>query len=75
MERTTRKQVDGLLEQINRQGIGRFYVEGSATGFNLYEELDHGVHDVLFGRTKAEIYAKLHAFLAGAVYANGRVQV
>jgi hypothetical protein len=74
MERTTRKQLDGLCDQLNRQGVGRFYVEGS-TGWNLYEELSPGAHDVLYGRTKSELWDKMHAFLAGIVQAQNRVQV
>lgn len=72
MTTTTRAQLDGFAGRLSVDLAARFYIEGSGTGWNLYEERSPGAHNVLFGRTKTELWDLMHAFAEGARYA-GRV--
>jgi hypothetical protein len=62
---TTKRDLDRIVERIASELGGAFYVEGSASGWTLYEELSPGAHQVAFGRTKGELYAIAGGYLAG----------
>jgi len=67
---TTRADMDGFATRLGQDLGKRFYVEPSSSGYSLYEELDPGAHEVLFGRTKGELWDLMHAFAEGVRYAD-----
>lgn len=64
MSPVTRRNLDGFAETLNRYLPGaRFHVEHTSAGFTLYAH--DGRTEVLFGRSKRELFDLMHAWCDG----------
>lgn len=78
--RVSRKDLDLLVEQINKfkcvpntvwengkANIGVYHIYSANGGYNLHVICNNGggIHSLMWGQTKAELYYQIKAFLLG----------